>query len=581
MKRGLLISGLGVLFAGLGFTIAGALSGGGTGKVHLTILNKPTVMTAAYKVYGDPEAVGGKFWLSKLTLRNDGVGPLKNVRISYQVPEYISWTTPQQYKEILPGQTIVCPFYPRFPASVTKITSLTPTSVELKIEYNDGQGEQSRIERRDFKFRGIQQIEYSSLPPSEILTWYDANDNSELNCAWVTEQDPAVRAFYAKVSERSGGFGTMGDAKDITQLARSTYDFMVATGMTYSGTQGVVEKRGDGYVLVQGMRLPRDVLYGNSGLCVELAQLWASIAINAGAKCYLVMIPGHCFPVLQASDFGDGTLLPIEATGIGGGFKGGNLGAPMSFENAVKIATENFQKVRSGEIPGIIIDVGEYRNQGIRPPELADIDRTEFTKMLDDRLKLHQEIVAAHQQGGQGQPAPQMVQNDPNNPQLQPQPQPQPQPMADGVTWQDPNGRVSVTYPANWQINPQAPQNWRPAFPGYTLAAEDPQTHYGMDIIFFNGSNDPQQVAQQVANTLQNIGAQAQLGPSQPTQFNGVHGVIVPMRLGSSNGQFATMMAIAPVSGGIVVINLGAPQQSAQGALPTFQKIFESLKIGR
>src|SRR5947208_8986262 len=44
-----------------------------------------------------------------------------------------------------------------------------------------------------------------------------------------------------------------------TTLFRS----MCATGMTYSGTKGTAEKKGDDWVLVQSMRMPRDLIYGN------------------------------------------------------------------------------------------------------------------------------------------------------------------------------------------------------------------------------------------------------------------------------------------------------------------------------
>lgn len=571
MKRGWLLAGASVLLLGIILTIVGAFDGSGRGKIHLTLIDKPTVMTAAYKVYGDSEAVGGKYWLAKLTLLNDGNGSLTDVRISYQIPDYIPWTTPQHYPEILPGQTIVSPFYPRLPDSVTKITSLTPSSIEVKIEYNDGGSDQTRIERRDFKFRGVQEIEYCSLPPSEILTWYDANDNSELNCAWVTEHDPVVRAYYAKISERSGGFGTMGNAKDLEQLARSTYNFMVATGMTYSGTEGVVEQRGDGWVLVQSMRLPRDVIYGNSGLCVELAQLWASIAMNAGARAYLVIIPGHCFPVLATSDFADeSSLLPVEATGIGGAFQGGNLGGPMSFDDAVKVATKNFMKVKNGETPGIIIDIAQYRNEGIRPPELPAIDRTAFVKMLDDRIKEHQQALAARQGNA-------IVQDNAQNM----NPQDGTTPMAGGQTWTDPNGRLSVAYPPNWFANPQAIANLRGAFPGYALSVVDPATHCGLDVIFFNGAPDAASVMQYVENTFRNMGFAVEQGQEKQASFAGVTGTVIPLKIQTPQGMLASVVSVVPVKGGMAMLSFGGPVDGFKASQQTLVNIVQSIRIAR
>ena len=52
-------------------------------------------------------------------------------------------TTPETHPEILPGQMIVVPIYPRLPAKVTQITSMTPASLDVKIEYDDGTGPKS------------------------------------------------------------------------------------------------------------------------------------------------------------------------------------------------------------------------------------------------------------------------------------------------------------------------------------------------------------------------------------------------------------------------------------------------------
>lgn len=603
MKRNLTIAGAVLIIIGAVLIVLGlggdSKTGTGTGKIHLVLTNKPTLITAAYKVYGDNEAVGGKYFLAKLSLRNDGDGSLNNVRISYQIPDYVNWTTPDHYAEILPGQTIVSPFYPQLPSSVTKITSLTPSRIEVKIEYNDGTGEKSRVEKRDFKFRGVQEIEYSSLPNDEIVNWYDALDNSELNSAWVTEQDPIIGAYYGKLSELSGGFGTMANSKDIEQLTRSLYDFMVSTGMTYSGTAGVVEQRNGQWVLTQSMRLPRDVIVGNSGLCVELAQLWASVAMRAGAQAYLVMIPGHCFPVIKTSDEGDGSMIPIEATGIGGA-GGANLGNAVSYEQAVQSAAANLQKIQKGEIQGIIVNIAEYRNEGIRAPELPEANTTDFLNMLDKRIKDHRQqqvaqpndvVVQGNNQGNQGgqqgfdnvQPVnPQPINPQPVNP--NPNPVPSPGPTIAGTQWADPQGRIRLSYPANWPANMQLVSSMRSYFPGYMLNAADTQTGYGVDIIFFDGITNATAAMNKIASTFQALGANIQFGDgTEVTTEAGNKGIMFPVAINSANGMLGASTLVMSVPGGVVTITIGGPIQNAQlvSSQMAIRLIFGSIQVAR
>src|SRR6266446_6738145 len=59
---------------------------------------KKTIQTFAYKVYGNSHLEDGRYFLSKMTFRNEGHRPVTDFSISYQVPGYIDWTTP----EVLP-----------------------------------------------------------------------------------------------------------------------------------------------------------------------------------------------------------------------------------------------------------------------------------------------------------------------------------------------------------------------------------------------------------------------------------------------------------------------------------------------
>jgi len=82
--------------------------GGGAGKLTW---EDPTVrkslMTFGYKIYGDPSVENGRFFLSKIVFHNDGAGPVHDLSVSYQIPDYVSWTTPATQPELPAGQTLV------------------------------------------------------------------------------------------------------------------------------------------------------------------------------------------------------------------------------------------------------------------------------------------------------------------------------------------------------------------------------------------------------------------------------------------------------------------------------------------
>lgn len=627
-----LILGCIAMLVGLGLMVGWFASRPGRGELTSMLYTKPSVMTVAYKAYGNPQAANGKYWLSKIVLENTGKGPLRDVKVSYQIPDYIQWTSPDQVPELMPGQSAVFVWYPKFPASVTKLRSKTPASLEVKFEYNDGSQNQSRIEKREFALRGVTEFEFTSLPASEIVSYYDLYDNQELAAAYVTDEDPAVKTYYTKISEASGGINIISGQRELVQLAKSIYDFMVSTGMTYSGAKGVPESIGDSRSFVQSMRLPRDVIYGNSGLCVELAYLWASLGQSAGAKPYLVFIPGHCFVILESTD---GTQLPVECTMIGGG-AGGNLEAAGTFDQAVESAGKTLQQVMQQGQPITILDVQQYQGEGIRPPELEEINRPELVRFLDDLRARHgngngnanNQVVLNNNNGNNNQPVPppggdpnvnpnpnpnptpnvdpnpQPVpppQPDPNidpNPQPipppggdpnvnpnpvpgpnpNPNPNPNPQPAANMTVWQDPKNRMSLPYPNTWQKNDQMLQQYQQYFPGYVLSAADPQNGASVDVIFFDGA-DMQKGAETLLNFFTQMGANPQAGQGQMTEISGRKTLSLPVTLQGQMGPIQGVINFITTNNGVVAVSVFAPGQSTQAAAPVFGQILGGIKM--
>jgi hypothetical protein len=570
------VMGLGLV----GWSLAGGVSG--KGQLDLKLSHRPTVMTIAYKAYGNPQAVGGKYWLSKAVLQNTGNAPLRNVKLSYQVPDYMtSWSTPDEASELLPGQSAVFLYYPRLPKSVTEIRSKTPAELQVKIEYDDGSGVQSRVEKRPFEFRGVTEIEYTSLPGDEIVSWYDVFDNNEVLAAYVADEDPVIAAYYAKVMEAAGGIPPLSNGETLQKFMKSVYDYMVSCGMNYSAAKGVPEQMNNVSSLVQSIRLPREVVQNNTGLCIELALLWASIGNKAGAKSYVLLKPGHAFTILQSDD---GTRIPIECTMIGGG-GGQNMGAAGSFEEAVAAAAKQLQEIQQTGMPYFLIDVNAMHQQGVRPPELPTVDVEAFKKQLDNT---RQTWLAKHQGGGQQQT--QLVDNrqqqqDQNQQQIRPQPLPDRRgndgggPVAGMVAWASPDGRCSLSYPQNWQQNPMVVQQFQQMFPGYVFNAASPMTGCGVDVVFYDGYQSVDQVVQDTIGAFQAMGVMVNVAPPQPAQVGGKQAMSVSLAFQTQQGMGAATMFIAQTREGFVSINIGGPQAGLAAAMPELQKVLTTVKI--
>lgn len=386
----LMLLGVGVAAAGVVHKYAGG-TGATTvsvetldrspGKLKKRLYYKKTVMTVAYKAYGNREAGTGQYWMAKLVLENEGKGLLKDIKISYRIPDWIGeWTTPDIAPELMPGQTFVYPIYPHFPARVATLRTRTPAEMQVRIQYTTGGETKEVVEKRPFEFRGINEIEYTSLPSEEIVNWYDQFDNSALIAAYSMDSDEAVQTYLSKISETMGGIDVPSNAKNVAETIYKIYNFQLRTGMTYAAAKGFPEKLGDVEAIVQNVRLPREVIQNNAGLCIELALLMCALCDASGAHSRLVLIPGHAYAVVQADD---GSFVAFECTGVGGG----RAGDKSTFAQALETGKKEFLQVLRGEVMGIVVDLRQHQSGGIRPPELPPIDKDALLRTLADRLR--------------------------------------------------------------------------------------------------------------------------------------------------------------------------------------------------
>ena len=356
----------------------------GKDDLKVKISTATYIMPSAYKVYANPQALSGEYYFFKMLMTNEGTTAMHDVKVSYDVPGYIDWTELQTIPIIYPGQHVVVRCYPHFKDDIVKKMTESEENGEVKIEYNGGK---IKKESFGFKMMGRNEFVYTDIPADEVTSYPDMMHNTQLLPCLVTPEDPIVKYYTSQVQDKfmQGEDASVESDPDKRRQAailflEKLYDATRTSGMVYSGTEGVPQKLGDISSTVQSARLPREVITGNTGLCIELSLMYASVIKAAGLHPVIFLIPGHAFPGVLV----DNIFYAIEATGING--KGLGVNSIMTPDQAFGYGTQELQKFmqayRQGDSRNIVIDVNDLEAKGVIPMELSDDDF--LRKKVDD-----------------------------------------------------------------------------------------------------------------------------------------------------------------------------------------------------
>ncbi len=520
MKKKLLIASGITAILGIVMLILGLTYLKNRGELETKIYVKDAVMPMAYKVYGNPEVENGKYYLAKVVFHNSGRGSIHNLKISYRVPKFIDWTTPMEYPEVLPDETVVDLFYPQFPEKILKILNATPAKVEIRYSYSDGVKKYEFVKRKNFQIRGRNELVYTDMPPEEISDVRDLYTNVKLVSCFVTPEDPVIKYFTQQLQKnvlRGSTAGAGGGAKEILRFMEGLYDFERAAGIVYGGTLGLPEKIGDKVTTVQHIRLPREVLTGGAGLCIELSTLFCSVAESAGLDTVIFITQNHAFPGIIVGN----QIIAIEATGV----RGAGLGGSLSFKQAIEVGTKNAQQFMNGmpvngALPIAMLHINDLHAKGYRPPDLQD-DPT-LRKKIDEIFK---KLIARAPASMQGQnapmpaptPAPALAPSPAPAPAPTPAPSPAPAPAPSGKIYQDPSGMFSFQYPSNWQILPSP----NPYIPYLRVLAGDPSGMQDVEVYIFNNVRSIDQAFSMLYNLTLQMGEQVTYQPVGEVNING------------------------------------------------------------
>jgi hypothetical protein len=520
---------------------------------------RKSIMSFGYKVYANSQIGEGRFFLSKLVLKNTGGRPIRDLTVSYQVPDYIPWTTPEVASELPPGTSAVKLYYPKFPERITHLANQTTASLEIKLQWREEGGSvKEQVLRDDFTIYGVNEVQYSDLPADDILTWYDQWDLAQFVVCMVTPNDPVVKEYAAAITKRMGGTlaGATQDPDQVVELMKATYDYMRETGMRYASAEGVPVSIGDVRTLVQTVRLPRDVITSNNGLCIELAILWASILDQLGCQTCIVMRPGHAFTIVQAGD----KYYPVECTAITPKAVGSTTDVP--FEKAMQMAMEDLQKQQYK----IFFPVQQYRGEGYASPELPDVDVDKIKGMLVSREREATEVAAKNvaqnqppapdtQEGSQGQNQP---------------PANQPPPAQQGMAhFEHSAGLVSFSYPDSWKVL-QPPTQM-----GITFRVYDPSTAMGMDVVEVPNVNSASEALKAVGRAFARTGSHLRVEDSKK---QGDLTVVLGHTTGSG-GENEWFGVFRPVRGGVIGVAAGSPASNFQSNRQVLLQLLDTVRF--
>ncbi|MEO0470202.1 MAG: hypothetical protein AAF206_11315 [Bacteroidota bacterium] len=536
-----------VMAVGLLLTVFSFFSSASGGEIDIEIDKAAFIMPAAHNVYANSEALNGKYYLFKAKVTNTSDATLEDVVVRYRVPGYIEWTEITEIGEMFGGQTasIVC--YPKFKEDITEKMTESVEKAEIDISW-DGADEDDIIEE-EFSFKIVNRNDYvfTNLPAEEIAGWADVFSNDDLLACYVTPNDPIVKYYTQIVQEKvlKGEAASVSkDPKEAVRFMLGIYEATRMAHMVYSGTKGIPQSLDDVSSFSQHNRLPREVITGNTGLCLELSLLYASVMSSAGIDPIIYLIPGHAYPGFRMN----GQYYAIEATAIGGEGLGSIGSAEDAFNKGQKELQEFIQKAQMGDPRYSIVDVHALNADGATPMALRD----------DAFLRKKVDEIAANFGGGGFE----LTQNDGNGGMVQNtggggQ-------SSGGAAGRRSPGPLAFSIPGGWQTASYP----FPQMPIVSFSAWSPDQSANA-VVYDVPASTVQEAMYFVAQELRNIGSQVEF------QVNGNH---VQGNTYSANGQYVWKGKAAATAGGIRIVAVGSPQPFYNRWSATINSVYNSIR---
>ena len=357
----------------------------GTGASRLEVVPeaRQVVMSTAYKIYGlYPNK--GRFsdqWVARTVFTNPSDNVIKNVSVTYKMRH--ADDVVHTYEEILPGQTVVDVYYPSFLPTIMDDQSGNTLPINISWTYLHADGTTGNgAESASTNVEGRNGFVFSDLKAGtrhEMLA--DDFSNAPMLAAWVSQNDDMIKSLATSAQD----FATRLNANmSVEDKLAWMYNLMMVAEVQYKypATKDVNGKKEFDKQTIQKVYLPRDVFLTKGGTCIDLAICYAALANELGFQPYLMLIPGHCFPVIKVG----ADYVPVETTMIQAGPNGGK---PWS--EARKVGQKEFED-HIGSPDALLIDVKALWADGINPPQLKEWDPATLNRLGLDRDALWERL---------------------------------------------------------------------------------------------------------------------------------------------------------------------------------------------
>jgi hypothetical protein len=306
--------------------------------------------------------------LFKMIIKNTSDFAAKNVEVSYSVSNFIELNVAEKIPLIQPGQTVVVNCYPSFPEKI--VEKMTDSKETVKIIVKGG-NVKTIEESFTIPVKGRNEFMYNFMPVDEIRTSAEYFDNMPLLSCLVTPNDPIIKYLTQQIQEKvlKGETASVENKEqEGVRFLQGIYYATLQSHMVYSGTSGVPEQISDVNSIVQNIRLPREVITGKTGLCIELSLLYASIMANAGMDPIVYLVPGHAYPGFRMNNH----YYALESTAIGGEGIGGRSTPQQALEAGMKNLKTFFERSQAGDDRYTVVDIREAIKNGAVAIELKD-----------------------------------------------------------------------------------------------------------------------------------------------------------------------------------------------------------------
>jgi len=311
-------------------------SGKGQGlSLSLTKLSFEKVFSAAYKQYAHSP-------VGTVTVRNDSGVAYENVKLSFQIKNYMDFETTHSIAEIKPHESVEVPLLASFNNNILSIDENTGVQSEVKISYYAMGKPQEKTLTQPLTIYGKNAMLWSNMP---------------MIGSFVTPKDEILSVFTRQGLNKYRR--PAGQLNKTLVKAMTMFELMSKLDIKY------IEDPNNPYskldtMQVDTVQFPRETLRVHSGDCDDLTILLTSALENLGIQTALLDVPGHLFFMFntglperladrissnpnRVAIYNDEVWIPIEATLIA-----------TSFSEAWVVGAEKYTQAQAKHVLNVV-----------------------------------------------------------------------------------------------------------------------------------------------------------------------------------------------------------------------------------